>query len=42
MDGGVWQRRRTTYENTILCAASALLDSFVCETLSEETPRLEN
>lgn len=42
MDGGVWQRRRTTYENTILCTASALLDSFVCETLSEETPRLEN
>lgn len=43
MDGGVWQRRRTTYENTILSAASALFwVSFVCGTVSEETPRLEN
>ena len=42
MDGDVWQRRRTTYENTILRADAALLGSFVCETASEETPRLEN
>lgn len=28
MDAGVWQRRRTTYENTVLGAASALFGFF--------------